>query len=155
MEPEVSLPCWLEPSTGPFTKQDQSNLFHPIKSLWDPFSSFPPTYVLVFVVIFFTYFKCGTKFWKTVDRDVITFYSGNCNKHVDWYLFPCVHRLKLPCLIWYKRSETYDTWVTNFTLSMAYTFKAWPNKSLSEVTREFQIILKIITYFIHNSISQS
>jgi hypothetical protein len=34
MEPEGSLPCPQEPSTGPYPKPDQSKLYHPILSLW-------------------------------------------------------------------------------------------------------------------------
>jgi hypothetical protein len=30
MEPEGSLPCAQEPSTGPYPEPDQSNLYHPI-----------------------------------------------------------------------------------------------------------------------------
>jgi hypothetical protein len=33
MEPEGSLPCSQEPSTGPYTEPDQSNPYHPILSL--------------------------------------------------------------------------------------------------------------------------
>jgi hypothetical protein len=29
MEPEGSLPCSQEPSTGPYTEPDQSNPYHP------------------------------------------------------------------------------------------------------------------------------
>jgi hypothetical protein len=32
MEPEGSLPCLQEPSTGPFPEPDQSSPFHPILS---------------------------------------------------------------------------------------------------------------------------
>jgi hypothetical protein len=32
MELEGSLPCSQEPSTGPYPKPDQSNLYHPILS---------------------------------------------------------------------------------------------------------------------------
>jgi hypothetical protein len=32
MEPEVSLPCSQEPSTGPYSEPDQSNPYHPILS---------------------------------------------------------------------------------------------------------------------------
>jgi hypothetical protein len=33
MEPEDSLPCSQEPSTGPYPEPDQSNPYHPILSL--------------------------------------------------------------------------------------------------------------------------
>jgi hypothetical protein len=33
MEPEGSLPCLQEPSTGPYPEPDQSNPYHPILSL--------------------------------------------------------------------------------------------------------------------------
>jgi hypothetical protein len=32
MEPEGSLPCSQEPSTGPYPAPDQSNPYHPILS---------------------------------------------------------------------------------------------------------------------------
>jgi hypothetical protein len=35
MEPEGSLPCPQEPSTGPSPEPDQSTPYHPILSLWD------------------------------------------------------------------------------------------------------------------------
>jgi hypothetical protein len=34
---EGSLPCSQEPSTGPHPEPDQSNQYHPILSLKDPF----------------------------------------------------------------------------------------------------------------------
>jgi hypothetical protein len=37
MEPECSLPCSQEPSIGPYPESDQSNPYHPILSLKDPF----------------------------------------------------------------------------------------------------------------------
>jgi hypothetical protein len=37
MEPEGSLPCSQEPSTGPYSEPDQFNPYHPILSLEDPF----------------------------------------------------------------------------------------------------------------------
>jgi hypothetical protein len=37
MEPEGSLPCSQELSTGPYSEPDQSNPYHPILSLYDPF----------------------------------------------------------------------------------------------------------------------
>jgi hypothetical protein len=33
MEPEVSLPCSQEPSTGPYPQPDKSNPYHPILSI--------------------------------------------------------------------------------------------------------------------------
>jgi hypothetical protein len=33
MEPESSLPCSQEPSTGPYPEPDQSNQYNPILSL--------------------------------------------------------------------------------------------------------------------------
>jgi hypothetical protein len=33
MEPEGSLPCSQEPSTGPYSELDQFNPYHPILSL--------------------------------------------------------------------------------------------------------------------------
>jgi hypothetical protein len=37
MEPEGSLPCSQEPSTGPYPDPDQSNPYNPILSLYDAF----------------------------------------------------------------------------------------------------------------------
>jgi hypothetical protein len=37
MEPECSLPCSQEPSTGPYAEPDQSSPYHSIVSLYDPF----------------------------------------------------------------------------------------------------------------------
>jgi hypothetical protein len=37
MEPEGSLPCSQEPSTGHYPEPDQFNPSHPILSLYDPF----------------------------------------------------------------------------------------------------------------------
>jgi hypothetical protein len=37
MEPEGSLPCSQEPSTGPYPETDQSNSYQPILSLYDQF----------------------------------------------------------------------------------------------------------------------
>jgi hypothetical protein len=38
MEPEGSLSCSQEPSTGPYPEPDQSSPYHPILYLEDPFS---------------------------------------------------------------------------------------------------------------------
>jgi hypothetical protein len=44
MEPEDSLPCSQESSTGPYPEPDQSNPYYPILSLSDQFSiAHPPT----------------------------------------------------------------------------------------------------------------
>jgi hypothetical protein len=37
MEPEGSMPCSQEPSTGPYPEPYKSNPLHPILSLQDPF----------------------------------------------------------------------------------------------------------------------
>jgi hypothetical protein len=37
MEPEGLLLCSKEPSTGRYSEPDQSNPYHPIISLYDPF----------------------------------------------------------------------------------------------------------------------
>jgi hypothetical protein len=37
MEPEGSMPCSQEPSSVPYPEPDQSNPYHPILSLDDPF----------------------------------------------------------------------------------------------------------------------
>jgi hypothetical protein len=37
MEPEGSLPCSQEPSTGPYLEQGKSSPYHPILFLSDPF----------------------------------------------------------------------------------------------------------------------
>jgi hypothetical protein len=44
MEPDVSLPCSEEPSTGPYSKPDQS------RSLWNTFQYYPTIYVFVFLL---------------------------------------------------------------------------------------------------------
>jgi hypothetical protein len=44
MEPEGSLLCSQEPSTGPCPKPEKSSPYYPILSLEDP-SYYPPTYV--------------------------------------------------------------------------------------------------------------
>jgi hypothetical protein len=44
MEPEGSLPCSQQPSTGAYPEPEQSNPCHPILSLYDPFNTVhPPT----------------------------------------------------------------------------------------------------------------
>jgi hypothetical protein len=43
MEPEGSLPCSQEPSTGPFPEPDQSNAYHTILSKIDFHIILPPT----------------------------------------------------------------------------------------------------------------
>jgi hypothetical protein len=48
MEPEGSLPCSQQLSTGPFPEPDRSSPYHPIPSLQDP-----TTHVLVFLVVSF------------------------------------------------------------------------------------------------------
>jgi hypothetical protein len=53
MEPVGSLPCSQEPSTVSYPEPDQSNLYHPILYLSDPFQYCPPTYVLVFPLVSF------------------------------------------------------------------------------------------------------
>jgi hypothetical protein len=46
MEPEGSLPCSEEPSTGPCPEPDQSSPYHPILSLWS-------------ILILFTHLRLG------------------------------------------------------------------------------------------------
>jgi hypothetical protein len=51
MEPEGSLPCSQEPSTGPYPESDQSNPYYPILKIH--FNIVHPSYVLVFPVVSF------------------------------------------------------------------------------------------------------
>jgi hypothetical protein len=51
MEPEGSLPHLQELSTCPYSEPDQSSPHHPILFLQDPSKYYPPTYVLVSLVV--------------------------------------------------------------------------------------------------------
>jgi hypothetical protein len=53
MEPEGSLQLSQELSTCPYPEPDQFSLHHPILPLQDPSYYYPPTYVLVFLVVSF------------------------------------------------------------------------------------------------------
>jgi hypothetical protein len=53
MEPNGSLSCSQEPSTGPYPEPEQSSSYHSILSLYDSFYYYPPIYVFVFLVVFF------------------------------------------------------------------------------------------------------
>jgi hypothetical protein len=43
----------LTMSTGPYPEPEQSNPYHPILLLYNPFYHYPPTYVLIFIVVSF------------------------------------------------------------------------------------------------------
>jgi hypothetical protein len=53
VEPGGSLPCWQEPSTGPYPETYHSSPHHPIISLLRSIYYYPPTYVLVFLMVSF------------------------------------------------------------------------------------------------------
>jgi hypothetical protein len=53
MEPEGSVPNSQELSTCSYPEPDQSSPYHPIPPLQVPFYYYPPTYVLVFLVVSF------------------------------------------------------------------------------------------------------
>jgi hypothetical protein len=53
MEPEGSIPNSQELSTCCYPEPDQSSPYHPIPPLQDPSQYYPPTYVLVFLVVSF------------------------------------------------------------------------------------------------------
>jgi hypothetical protein len=51
MEPVVSLPWSQQPSTGLYPEPDESSSHYPILSVQHPSQYYPPTYILVFLVV--------------------------------------------------------------------------------------------------------